>query len=162
MRARNVMTSSPYFCRPENNLGTATQYMWEGNCGFLPVMGNDNKIVGVITDRDICIAFGTRNRLPGEINVGEVMSRKVFSCSAEDDIHVALRRMQEGQVRRLPVTSQEGSLVGVISLDDILCQAEPLSLGKMPELTNEEILRTCKIVNRQQVPQAAFKRAAAG
>lgn len=162
MRARNVMTSTPYFCRPENNLGTATQYMWEGNCGFLPVMGNDNKIVGVITDRDICIAFGTRNRLPGEINVGEVMSRKVFSCSAEDDIHVALRRMQEGQVRRLPVTSQEGSLVGVISLDDILCQAEPLSLGKMPELTNEEILRTCKIVNRQQVPQAAFKRAAAG
>lgn len=136
--------------------------MWEGNCGFLPVMGNDNKIVGVITDRDICIAFGTRSRLPGEINVGEVMSRKVFSCSAEDDIHVALRRMQEGQVRRLPVTSQDGSLVGVISLDDILCQAEPLSLGKMPELTNEEILRTCKIVNRQQVPQAAFKRAAAG
>lgn len=162
MRVRSVMTGTPYFCRPETNLGTATQYMWEGNCGFLPVVGNDNKIVGVITDRDICIAFGTRNRLPGDINVGEVMSRKVFSCLSEDDIHVALRRMQEGQVRRLPVTSQDGSLVGVISLDDILCQAEPLSLGKIPELTNEEILRTCRIVNRQQVPQAAFKRAAAG
>ncbi len=161
MRVRSVMTGAPYFCRPENNLGTATQYMWEGNCGFLPVVGHDSKVIGVITDRDICIAFGTRNRLPGEINVGEVMSRKVFSCSSEDDIHVALRKMQEGQVRRLPVTSQDGSLVGVISLDDILCQAEPLTLGKVPELTSEEIVRTYQIVNQQQVPQAAFKRAAA-
>jgi CBS-domain-containing membrane protein len=88
------------------------------------------------------------------------MSRKVYSCSLEDDIHVALRKMQEGQVRRLPVTSQDGSLVGVISLDDILCQAEPLSLGRVPELTSEEILRTYQVVSRQQVPQAAAKRAA--
>lgn len=69
--------------------------------------------------------------------------------------------MQEGQVRRLPVTSHNGGLVGDISLDDILCQAEPLTLGKVPKLTSEEIVRTHQVVNQQQVPQAAFKRAAA-
>ena len=160
MKVIDVMTSAPYFCRPETNLGAAAEYMWDGNCGFLPVLGNDGKIAGVITDRDICIAFGTRNRLPGEISVGEVMSRKVFSCSADDDIHVALRRMQEGQVRRLPVTAQDGTLTGVISLDDIVCGAEPLSLGKVTALTSEEVVKTYKAINRRQVPQAAFKRVA--
>jgi CBS domain-containing protein len=160
MKVKEVMTDTPYYCQPKTNLGTATEYMWEGNCGFLPVVENDGKVTGVITDRDICIAFGTRNRLPGEISVGEVMSRKVFSCSPEDNIHVALQTMKEGQVRRLAVISRDGSLAGVISLDDVLCRAESASLGKEPELTSEEVVKIYKAINRQQVPQAAFKRAA--
>lgn len=160
MRVKDVMTSDPYFCRPETNLGTAVEYMWDGNCGFLPVLEKDGKMAGVITDRDICIALGTRNRLPGEISVGEVMSRKVFACFANDDIHIALQRMQEGEVRRLPVTAQDGSLAGVISLDDVLCGAEPPSLIKFPALGSDEVVKTFKAINRRQVPQAAFKRVA--
>jgi CBS domain-containing protein len=160
MRVLEVMTEAPFFCRPWTNLATATEYMWDGNCGFLPVVEQEGKVAGVLTDRDICIAFGTRNRLPGQITVGEVMSRRVFSCSPEDDIHYALRIMREGQVRRLVIISRDGTLAGVLSLDDVLCRAEYSKQGKEPELTSEEVVSTYKTINQRQVPQAAFKRAA--
>jgi CBS domain-containing protein len=71
MKIKELMSTPPYCCQPETNLGAATELMWNGNCGFLPVLGNDGNVFGVVTDRDICIALGTRNRLPGEIKVSE-------------------------------------------------------------------------------------------
>src|SRR6516162_4485853 len=119
MRVLEIMMGTPYFCHPESNLGEAAELMWKGNCGFLPVVGSYGKVFGVVTDRDICIALGTRNRLPGDITVSEVTpSRKLFYCSPEDDIHVALQAMQTGKVRRLPVMTHEGALTGIISMDD--------------------------------------------
>jgi CBS domain-containing protein len=79
MKVKELMMRTPYQCQPETNLGEATELMWNGNCGFLPVVDSEGKIHGVVTDRDICIALGTRNRLPGEIPVREVMSEKLFS-----------------------------------------------------------------------------------
>ncbi len=73
MKVRELMMGTPYHCHPESNLGAATEFMWNGNCGFLPVVGSEGKLQGVVTDRDICIALGTRNHLPGEIPVREVM-----------------------------------------------------------------------------------------
>jgi CBS domain-containing protein len=87
--------------------------MWNANCGFLPVEAQDGKVIGVITDRDFCIALGTS----GDINVGEVMSGKLYACAPDDDIHVALQTMTEGKVRRLPVIAKNASLVGVISME---------------------------------------------
>jgi CBS domain-containing protein len=161
MRVIDVMMGTPYFCRPESNLGSATELMWTGNCGFLPVVGSDGQVVGIITDRDICIALGTRGRPSGEVIVADVMSRKVYSCAPEDDIHVALRAMREGHVRRLPVITKEGTLVGVISMDDVLLRAEAPSLGKLPELSSEEIVKTYREINARQLPQAVAVKAAA-
>ena len=67
MRVLDVMMGTPYFCRPEKNLGVATELMRKGNCGFLPVVGSEERVVGVVTDRDICIALGTRGRPSGEV-----------------------------------------------------------------------------------------------
>ena len=122
----------------------------------------DGKVIGAITDRDICIALGTRNRLPGDIAVGEVMSGKLYSCAPEDDIHMALQTMKEGKVRRLPVIAQKGSLVGVISMDDILLRTEPTSLGKQLELSSDEVVRAYRAITQRQVPQVVAKQAAAG
>ena len=72
MKVKEVMMGTPYYCQPETNLGSATELMWKANCGFLPVQTPDGKVIGVITDRDICIALGTRNRLAGDVAVGEV------------------------------------------------------------------------------------------
>ena len=80
MKGKDAMTGTPYYCQLDTNLGSATELMWTGNCGFLPVMGPEGKTVGVVTDRDICIALGTRNRLPGDITVREVMSDRLFAC----------------------------------------------------------------------------------
>jgi len=160
MRVVDVMMGTPYYCRPESNLGSATELMWTGNCGFLPVMGKGEKVSGIITDRDICVALGTRGRPSGEVRVDEVMSSKVFSCAPEDDIHLALRAMREGHVRRLPVITKQGALVGVISMDDVLLRAQAPSMGKAPELSSDEIVKTFRAINVRQLPQAVATRRA--
>ena len=160
MRVVDIMMGTPYYCRPETNLGSATELMWTGNCGFLPVVGNEGKVVGIVTDRDICIALGTRGRPSGSVKVTEVMSQKVHSCAPEDDIHVALRAMREGRVRRLPVISKSGDLVGVISMDDVLLRAEAPSFGKAPELSTEEVVKTFQAINVRQLPQAVAQKSA--
>src|SRR6516164_3046927 len=161
MKVKDVMTEAPYYCQPETNLGSATELMWNADCGFLPVRSVDGKIVGVVTDRDICIALGTRNRLPGDVTVGEVMSNRVFACSPDDDVHVVLRTMQEGGVRRLPVIVENGTLVGVISMDDLLLRAEAAGIGKQPELSTEEVVSTYRAIDQRRVPQIVLARGAA-
>lgn len=161
MKVKEVMTATPSYCQPETNLGSATELMWGANCGFLPVEATDGTVVGVVTDRDICVALGTRNRLPGDVTVGEVMSGKLYSCDPDDDIHIALQAMQEGKVRRLPVIANNGTLVGVVSTDDVLLRAEPTSMGKHPELSSDEVVRTYRAITQRQISQAATKTAAA-
>ena len=161
MKVKEVMMGTPYYCRPETNLGVATELMWNANCGFLPVEASDGKVIGVVTDRDICIALGTRNRLAGDVLVSEVMSGKLCSCAPDDEIHVALQTMKDGRVRRLPVVAKDGSLVGVISMDDILLRTEPVSLGKEPELSSDEVVRTYRAITQRQVPQVVAQKAAA-
>jgi CBS domain-containing protein len=161
MKVKEVMMGTPYYCQLETNLGSATELMWNANCGFLPVQAPDGKTIGVITDRDICIALGTRGRLAGDIVVGEVMSGKLYSCAPDDDIHLALQTMKEGKVRRLPVIGSKGSLVGVISMDDILLRTEPMSMGKEPELSSDEVVRAYRAITRREVPQVVAKQAAA-
>jgi CBS domain-containing protein len=160
MKVLEVMMGTPYHCSPETNLGAATELMWTGNCGFLPVVGGDGKVIGVITDRDICVALGTRNKPAGEVTVAEVMSHQVYSCSAEDDVHAALKIMREARVRRLPALAKDGTLLGVISMDDVLVRAEPPGLGRAVELSSDEVVKTFQAINLRQVPQAVAKKGA--
>ncbi len=161
MKVKDVMMGTPYYCQLGTNLGSAAELMWVGNCGFLPVMGTNGKIVGVITDRDICIALGTRNHQPGDVSVGEVMSNRLFACSPDDDVHIALQTMKEGGVRRLPVIVENGTLVGVISMDDLLLRAEAVGIGKRPELSTEEVVKTYRAIDQRRVPQIVLARGAA-
>jgi CBS domain-containing protein len=161
MKVKDVMTGTPYYCQFDTNLGSATELMWVGNCGFLPVMGINGKIVGVVTDRDICIALGTRNHQPGDVTVGEVISNRLFACSPDDDVHIALQTMKEGGVRRLPAIGENGTLVGVISMDDLLLRAETAGIGKRPELSTDEVVKTYRSIDQRRVPQIVLARGAA-
>ena len=120
MKVREIMAKTPASCNLDTNLSAAVEILWKRNCGILPVLNSDQKVVGVITDRDICIALGTRNRLPSEVTVAEVASGNVFACREDDEIHTALATMAQGKVRRLPVISAEGTLRGMLSIDDIV------------------------------------------
>ena len=163
MKVKDVMKETPYYCQPENNLGSATELMWDANCGFLPVESAEGKVIGTITDRDICIALGTRNRLAGEVTVAEVLSgSRLYSCEPNDDIHMALQTMMEAKIRRLPVMAQNGTLVGVLSMDDILFRAEPRSPGKEPELSSDEVVRTFRSIAQRGYPEVKAKGTAAG
>lgn len=161
MKVKEVMMGTPYTCPKETNLGAAAELMWKANCGFLPFTGSDGKVCGVVTDRDICMALGTRNKLAGEISVGEVTGDKLFACSPEDEIHVALLTMREGKVRRLPVIDADGKAVGVLSMDDVLLHAEPAGSGRVVELSTDEVVRTYRAINQRDLPQVVKKQSAA-
>ncbi len=161
MRVLDCMMGTPYYCRPDNNLGSATELMWTGNCGFLPVVNAEGNVIGVITDRDICIALGTRGLAAGEVPVSDVMSQKVFSCAPEDDVHFALRTMREGHVRRLPVIAKNSTLVGVISMDDVLLRAESTDAVKTGDLSAQEVVDAFRAINTRPLPQVIAKHAVA-
>jgi CBS domain-containing protein len=160
MKVKDVMMGTPYCVSLQANLGMATELMWKGNCGFLPVVDAEKKVCGVVTDRDICVALGTRNQPAGEVRVEEVVQRKIFACNAEDDVHIALQTMREGHVRRLPVVDAGRNLAGVVSMDDILLHAEPNSFGNEPELSANEVVRTYRTIMKKDLP-VSMKKAAA-
>lgn len=160
MRVEDVMTRTPAYCRPETNLGTAVEILWNRNCGMLPVVNDQEKVVGVITDRDLCVALGTRNRLPGEMAVSEILSGKVVSCRSDEDVHQALARMAEARVRRLPAISVDGRLQGIVSIDDIVLRMEPARLGKGAGVSPEDVLSTLKEIYKPQLPELSHRKAA--
>lgn len=160
MKVKDVMMGTPYCVSLQANLGMATELMWRGNCGFLPVVDAAMKVCGVVTDRDICVALGTRNQVAGDVRVEEIVQRRVFAGNAEDDVHIALQTMREGHVRRLPVIDREGKLAGVVSMDDILLHAEPNSFGNEPELSANEVVRAYRTIMKKDLP-VSMKKAAA-
>lgn len=161
MKVKEVMMKTPATCMAETNLGAAVELLWDRNCGILPVVNAEQKVVGVVTDRDICIALGTRNRLSGEIAVQEVATDKVFACTPDDDIRTALGTMAQAKVRRLPVINADGKLEGILSMDDVVLHSEKRLAAKSTELSHDDIVETLKKVYRPELPQLVRQKAAA-
>jgi predicted transcriptional regulator len=103
-------------------------------------------VVGLITDRDICIAVATRHRLASEILVSEVISGRVHTCAPQHRIQDVLQSMREAKVRRLPVISDDGKLQGVVSISDIMLHAEEAQGKQMPKLSQQDAIVTLKAV----------------
>src|SRR5690348_10934079 len=154
MKVQDVMMRTPAYCSPEMNLGSAVQLLWEHDCGFLPIVDAKRKLIGVVTDRDLCVALGTRCQPPGRITVGEVATGKVYSCREKDEIHAALQTMAEKRVRRLPVVNEEGMLQGILSMDNVVLHTESSGFGHKAELSNEDVVNTLRQIYGPLVPQA--------
>jgi CBS domain-containing protein len=86
MKVRDLMTTDVKSCSSDTNLAAAASRMWEGDCGALPVVDDDGKFIGMITDRDICMAVATRPRLASDILVGEVTSGAIYVCHPTDEV----------------------------------------------------------------------------
>jgi CBS domain-containing protein len=119
MSVKDLMTKNVKTCRPTDMLNAAARIMWEEDCGCVPVVGDDNQIVGMLTDRDICMAAYTRNQPPGSITVDSVMAKQLHACGPDETPAAAEQLMQLNQIRRLPVISYEGQLLGILSLCDL-------------------------------------------
>jgi CBS domain-containing protein len=143
MTVSQLMTSSTKACSPDMNLAQATELLWTAACGALPVIDAAHKVTGIVTDRDICIALGTRNRLASDLTVAHVMTPAPFVCHADDHIHAALNIMRERKVRRLPVVNGEGKLEGMLCASDVLVHARHDD-GSNPELSYENIVNTLR------------------
>lgn len=161
MKVREVMTRKTVFCGLETTLAEAAELMSRNQCGFLPVVGEGGNVIAVITDRDICVALGTRNRKASSMLVQEVVLPreftfpKLFACTPDDDIHCILKTMRAEKIRRLPVIDPNGVLQGVLSLDDIVLRACQYA-GKH-DISCGDVVATLKAIcgDRQARPLAA-------
>lgn len=86
MKVKDVMITDAKACGPDTNLAAATELMWSGDCGILPVVDEGGHVMGVITDRDICIAVGTRGWLASDIAVKDAISGNAFACLPDTDM----------------------------------------------------------------------------
>lgn len=146
MKVRDIMTGEVACCRLDTNLAAAAGLMWVRDCGVLPVV-EDGRLFGIITDRDICIALGTKNRGATEVTVGEVCTRDVHVCGADDDIDSAMAQMRRAKVRRLPVVTA-GQVAGLLALNDVAAAADVRST-----LSASEVIDTLKAVGERRVPR---------
>ncbi len=119
MKIAKLMSRDVATCRIHDSLERAAQLMWDRDIGALPVVDDDGRVVGMITDRDICMATYTRNAPPRGIAVTAAMAQQVFSCGPDDSVHDVEKQMSAHQIRRMPVTDLEGHPIGLISLNDI-------------------------------------------
>jgi CBS domain-containing protein len=153
MKVARVMTRSVRTCRRETSLSDAARIMWEGDCGSVPIVDGDGNAIGMITDRDICMAAFTRDLPPSQMSVASVCSNGLVAVRENDSVEMAERLMQEHQVRRLPVTDEAGHPVGMLSLADLARHARNGSRGS--ELTAEDVVATLAAVGSPRASATA-------
>jgi CBS domain-containing protein len=141
-------------CGPETTLETAAILMWDNDCGTVAIIDSAGNAIGIITDRDICMAVALQHRAAIDIQVQEVMSRQLFTCEPESDIMSALKTMSFQKVRRLPVTNTDGYVEGIISIEDLIAHSERGRRGiQVPELSYDDTMTTLKAVCRTKAPR---------
>ena len=148
MNVQEIMTNDVRWCGLGTNLATAAKLMWDTDCGVLPVVNGEGQVLGMITDRDICMACATKNRAPSELTVFDAVSGKTHRCKASDDVHAAMDVMKREQVRRLPVVDEEGVLQGVISINDFILLAGET---KAPVISLQDVARSLKAISAHRV-----------
>lgn len=146
MKVKDIMTRDASVCELNESLAEAAKTMWDKDCGVLPVLKDGKEVVGVITDRDICMAMAMRDCNPSTVSAEEVISGAVYSVAPEDDVQQALQVMQEHKVRRLPVISPEGQLEGMLSMNDLVLKAEKESGRKTPTIAYADVIKTYKAI----------------
>lgn len=117
--AKDVMTSNPSVAREENTIYDVVRIMSREDCGVVPVVDLDDKCVGVITDRDICMRLVLDHLDPEDTLANELMSEDVITCHPDDDMEEVIAKMEREQIRRIPVVDDADKVVGIISEGDI-------------------------------------------
>lgn len=119
MNAADIMTRDVATVRPTETLEQAAQLMWEADCGAIPIVDGGDQVVGMITDRDICMAALVQGRLLSEMSVMSAAATDPAIAREDDPVEVVESLMRTHQVRRVPIVDHTRRLVGIISLTDI-------------------------------------------
>ena len=128
MRVKDVMTTNVRLANPGQSIAEAARLMAECDAGVLPV-GEDDRLVGMITDRDIAIRAVAKD-LPPDTPVRDVMSKEVLYCFEDEALEHVADNMGEQRVRRLPVLNREKRLVGILSFGDLATVTKPKTSGQ--------------------------------
>ncbi len=124
MKVRDVMTTDMDIVTPNDTLRTAARLLADLDSTALPV-GENNQLVGTITDRDIAVRIVAEGRDPEKVTVGQAMSRDVLYCFESESAQDVSEKMGDWWVRRLPVVSRDKRLIGIVSLGDLTALEAP-------------------------------------
>ena len=136
MKVEQIMSRPVISCRAHDTLNLAAGLMWQNDCGVLPVIDDDGAVIGMLTDRDICMAGYTTGRKLTAITVASAMAKKVVSCLPTDAIVEVEKLMASEQVRRLPVLDGHRRPIGIISLNDIARASAHISRKSAAEVAS--------------------------
>jgi CBS domain-containing protein len=152
MKVEQLMTKGAACCTPDDTLNAAAHVLWERDCGVVPIVDPDGSqhVIGMLTDRDICMAAYTQGQPLSQIRVRDAMSRGVQSCRPGQDVAEAERTMRDAQLHRLPVVDEADQLLGVLSLADIAREAEREQRLKRQEVTVTEVGATLAAISRRR------------
>ena len=159
MKVRELMRSIPRHTTAAESLASAGRTMAEAGVGVLPVIDAERRVVGVITDRDVCCAVARENRRPSDLRVADVASVPPWVCEPGDDLSTALATMRTHAVRRLPVVDAFDRLEGILSLDEVVLSSHLLAGDRMAAPVHAEVVETLQAILR---PATALVGATAG
>ena len=123
MNVGQLMSRNPRTCGSNDPASVAARIMWDSDCGCVPVVDGNDKVIAMITDRDICMAAYTQGRPLTELPVSAAFSRKLVAVHESDDISAAENLMRKHRIRRVPVLDNDGRAVGILSLNDLARRA---------------------------------------
>jgi CBS domain-containing protein len=148
MNVEQLMMRDVVSCKSGTDLAAVAMMMWENDCGSVPITDDENRPIGMITDRDISIAAATRRRPLSEIQASTVkQDGQVICVHPEQDVNEALGLMSSAQVRRLPVVDDGNHLVGILSMGDIVaCLPDSGGGGPAGDLSREQVIETLKAI----------------
>jgi len=142
MLVAQVMTHRPRTCGPHDPLNRAAQIMWDNDCGCVPVVDPNERPIGMITDRDVCMAAFTQGRTLSEISVEIAYGHPAVTVREDDPVEAAEDLMRRHQLRRLPAVDASGRTVGLLSIHDLAHQSEA-TLGRAERL-RDTLARICQ------------------
>jgi CBS domain-containing protein len=145
MQAADLIQRAILTCSERDSLEHVTAMMWKFDIGCLPVVGQDGRLIGIITDRDVAMAAYLQGAPIRSITVSSVMSREVVMCHEHDDMLEVERAMRQRQVRRVPVIDDAGKLLGMITINDIARAAHE---GKLP---STDVASTLAAISRPRL-----------
>jgi len=145
-RVETLMAKNVHTCHAGDSLAAAASWMWQADCGSLPVLDDRGQLCGWITDRDISMALGMQAARATDLQVKQIMNGPVHRCRTTDKVTDALTLMSEKQVRRLAVVDETDRLVGVLSIADLVRAAKPRASADAPSVS--QVIETLRAIGR--------------
>jgi CBS domain-containing protein len=136
-KINEVMTERPRAVTPQTTVREAAKLMEDEHVGSLPVVDEETRLVGIVTDRDVALRVVGGGLDPEATRVGEVASAEVVTLTPEHDLDEALGLMAQAQVRRLPIVVREYELVGMLAQADVARVGKEKSTGEMVEAISQ-------------------------
>ena len=129
--AKDVMTPEPQCCSPETPLNEVANLMVEADCGEIPVVDGSNRLIGVVTDRDIVCRVVAKGKDPSSCAAQDAMTQPVVAVLADTTLDEIVAVMEENQIRRVPVVDAAGCCCGIVSQADVAMVARESEVGEM-------------------------------